>query len=749
MNGTPRAVRMAQALLHPLLRLHPRDFRERNAAEMRAVLQDALTEAQREQGAGGLLKRAAREALDLAATAARLHWTGADYRARARGRKTPHPSTPRGPMKDETRGQRLPRTAGIACAVAATGAGMLYMTMAGAPATYIAMNGLALVMGLGMIGLARTAGRDRHLPGGIVLVLGAALLATALFGLRVDGAARWVRLGGTSVQVSLIVLPAMLVSFARHRDRHSTLGIAVAALALAVQPDRAMAGILASAVAVLAVTTRDPRAHLALAGAAAGFAATLLRPDTLPAVPYVDQVLYTSFDAGLVAGLAVTGGALLLIVPALLGFRYDPDHREVHAVFGTVWLGAVAAAALGNYPTPLVGYGGSAILGYALSLSLIPPKRHPAAAGARAGDGASAKAGSMPAGAAELATALIGRRGPRARAWTALADVTGEAGGAMARRSSRAGAVALAFLLIAGAAQQGDAQPGWQPAAGHTQIPLWPNGPPDPRPGVGAEAVHYAVDPETRQRKLVGGRPYQYVENVTRPTITVYPPTTGNTGAAVIVYPGGGFNVLAIDIEGTEACDWLTSNGITCVLLKYRVPCQHEGDYRECPSAHQDAQRAMSIVRSRAGEWHIDPNRIGVMGFSAGAHMAIMSSTRFDRLYAAVDEADRVSSRPDFAIVLYPGRVAYRRTNFVPNPDIRVTERTPPTFLVHTWDDPMNLVENSLIYATALRRAGVPAELHVYAQGGHAFGLRRTELSATAWPELAEAWLKAIGVVGP
>jgi acetyl esterase/lipase len=128
--------------------------------------------------------------------------------------------------------------------------------------------------------------------------------------------------------------------------------------------------------------------------------------------------------------------------------------------------------------------------------------------------------------------------------------------------------------------------------------------------------------------------------------------------------------------------------------------------------------------------------------------MAIMSSTRFDRLYTPVDEADRVSSRPDFALVLYPGRVAYRRTNFAPNPDIRVTDRTPPTFLVHAYDDPLNPVENSRLYAAALRKAGVPAEIHLYAKGGHAFGLRRTALAATAWPELAEAWLKTIGVIG-
>lgn len=308
-------------------------------------------------------------------------------------------------------------------------------------------------------------------------------------------------------------------------------------------------------------------------------------------------------------------------------------------------------------------------------------------------------------------------------------------------------AAVLVLVLIAGATSGCGAQSGWQPPPGHTQIALWPGGPPDTRSGIGAEAVHRAVDRATGGLKLVGGKPYSYIENVTQPTITVYSPTRSNTGAAVIVYPGGGFNVLAIDIEGTEPCDWLTSQGVTCVLLKYRVPCEHQGAYNECPQAHEDAQRAMRIVRSRAREWRIDPNRIGVMGFSAGAHMAIMSSTRFDHTYAPVDEADSVSSRPDFALVLYPGRVAYRQTKFVPNPDIVVTPRTPPTFLVHTFDDPMNPVENSLIYAAALRKAGVRSEIHIFATGGHAFGLRRTGASATAWTRLAETWMKEIGAL--
>ncbi|MCC6318117.1 MAG: alpha/beta hydrolase [Gemmatimonadaceae bacterium] len=305
----------------------------------------------------------------------------------------------------------------------------------------------------------------------------------------------------------------------------------------------------------------------------------------------------------------------------------------------------------------------------------------------------------------------------------------------------------MVLTVLACSAHTAAAQAGWRPPPGHVELQLWPVDPQRPRSTAGPEAVHYAVDADGVTRKLVGGKPYVYVENVTRPTITIYSPKRDTPGAAVIVYPGGGFNVLAMDIEGTEVCEWFTATGVTCVLLKYRVPCKHVGAYRECAQAHEDAQRAMRLVRSRAREWRIDPSRIGVLGFSAGAHMAIMSSTRYRRLYEAVDRADSVTSRPDFALVLYPGRMAYRHANFVPNPDIRVTARTPPTFLVHAYDDDMNPVENSLLYATALRKAGVPAEIHVYATGGHAFGLRQTGLSAAQWPTLAEAWLRTLGMI--
>ena len=264
---------------------------------------------------------------------------------------------------------------------------------------------------------------------------------------------------------------------------------------------------------------------------------------------------------------------------------------------------------------------------------------------------------------------------------------------------------------------------------------------------MGPELSATVVD-SARRPKLVGGKPWVYVDSVSRPTMTVYTPAGRNTGTAVMVFPGGGYNVLAIDLEGTEACDWLTARGITCVLLKYRVPCVKTGPYRDCRAALQDAQRALGLVRSQAARWHIDPRKIGVLGFSAGGHMVAATSTHFDkRVYKAVDAADSVSCRPDFAIALYPGHLAVPETRFVLNPDIRVTRRTPPTFLLQAEDDPVDPVENSLVYHAALRRAGVPVELHLYVKGGHAFGMRRTGAAITAWPELLEQWLATIGMI--
>jgi acetyl esterase/lipase len=293
---------------------------------------------------------------------------------------------------------------------------------------------------------------------------------------------------------------------------------------------------------------------------------------------------------------------------------------------------------------------------------------------------------------------------------------------------------------------------GWQPSAGHTQIPIWPGAAPD------AAAV-VPAGPETAwtdSSELIGGKPVVGVKNVTQPTMTVYSPSGRNTGAAVVVFPGGGYIDLAIDLEGTEVCDWLTSKGITCVLLKYRVPDSGPAWHDDCrcnihpkaPTALEDAQRSVGLVRFHAAEWGVDPHKIGVLGFSAGGHLVADVSTHFDkRAYAAVDAADEVSCRPDFAVAMYPGHMLENTTKeWELNPLIPVTRETPPTFLVQAEDDHVDGVNQSLVYYIALKNAGVPVEMHLYAQGGHAFGLRRTKQPVTDWPQLVETWLRTIGM---
>jgi len=313
---------------------------------------------------------------------------------------------------------------------------------------------------------------------------------------------------------------------------------------------------------------------------------------------------------------------------------------------------------------------------------------------------------------------------------------------------------------------------GWQPSPGHTQVAIWPGAAPDAQPVAGPEVA------TTDNESLVAGKPVVVVSNVSRPTMTVYAPTGKNTGAAVVVFPGGGYQILAIDLEGTEACDWLTSNGITCVLLKYRVPGNRgypksapypkSGPYPESPMALEDAQRTVGLVRFHAAEWHIDPHKIGVLGFSAGGHMVAAISTYFaKRLYPAVDAADEESCRPDFAVAIYPGHLSLSAAEWdanqgarkfvvrhpatadqdlALNPDIPVTSGTPPTFLLQAEDDHVDDVHDSLAYYIALVKAGVPVEMHLYAQGGHAFGLRRTKLPITGWPQLVETWLRTLGM---
>ena len=330
--------------------------------------------------------------------------------------------------------------------------------------------------------------------------------------------------------------------------------------------------------------------------------------------------------------------------------------------------------------------------------------------------------------------------------------------------------ILLAFCAVFSVSRVCAQSSGWQPSPGHIQIPIWPGAAPDPQPVSGPETV--TTDP----KDLIGGRTVTAVSNVTTPTMTVYSPTGTNTGASVAVFPGGGYQILAIDLEGTEVCDWLTQKGITCVLLKYRVtdvgPYPKSGPYPESPMALEDAQRALRLVRFHAPEWHIDPHKIGVLGFSAGGHLTVATSVYFDkRLYPAVDAADQLSCRPDFAVAIYPGHLSRAAAEYdagmgtkkyaLPppdplatvdenlglNPDIQVTSEAPPTFLLQAEDDHVDSVYDSLSYYIALKKAGVPAEMHLYAQGNHAFGLRRTKLPITAWPELVETWLGTIGMI--
>lgn len=268
---------------------------------------------------------------------------------------------------------RRPRAVGIVCAIGAVVLGVAYMSVAGAPMRYLGINAGALVIGLTMLALfSRTEAASRRWTGGAIMAMAGALLATALLGFEVEGAARWVNLGGLAIQPSLILLPVMLVAFGRKRGVLATAGIIVAAGAMALQPDRAMAGMLALCLATLAVIRPDRHVVMALAASLAAFAATLARADTLPSAPYVDQILYSSFNVHAGAGLAIWGGLALLLVPAIVGWSRDTEDRATYAAFGAVWFAAIMAAALGNYPTPVVGYGGSAIIGYALSLLAMP-----------------------------------------------------------------------------------------------------------------------------------------------------------------------------------------------------------------------------------------------------------------------------------------------------------------------------------------------------------------------------------------
>jgi acetyl esterase/lipase len=280
-------------------------------------------------------------------------------------------------------------------------------------------------------------------------------------------------------------------------------------------------------------------------------------------------------------------------------------------------------------------------------------------------------------------------------------------------------AIALGITLTSGLA-----------ASDPQTLELWPGSPPGDTGSIGEEKVTTVADGKV-------GR----ITNVSKPTVTVYRPES-NTGLAMVVCPGGGYNHLAWDHEGEQVARWLNENGITAVLLKYRVP-RREGTPKDRPppQALMDAQRALSLTRSHAAEWGVDPKRVGILGFSAGGHLAAWASTQGGkRAYEAIDDADKADCRPDFAVVIYPGGVVKRGTSD-PTPEIRVDAGAPPMFIAMSNDDPVG-PENAVQLYQALKRAGVSAELHIYADGGHGYGMRKTDSPSATWPRRCEEWLR-------
>ena len=310
-------------------------------------------------------------------------------------------------------------------------------------------------------------------------------------------------------------------------------------------------------------------------------------------------------------------------------------------------------------------------------------------------------------------------------------------------------AAAMAFTTGSEPLKNTQTRP-WQPAAPAIQTALWPEGLAITPPAYPGPEVFGSSE------GTIAGKAITMVQHVSRPTMSIFRPTAANTGAAVLVFPGGGYRVLAIDLEGTEVCDWLTAKGVTCVVLKYRVPGSGPYWNDECncrrdpaqPMALQDAQRAISLLRAQASSLGIDPHKVGVLGFSAGGRMVADVSNQTRRAYRPVDEADKQEIRPDFAIALYPGHL-WKKPGLTLDPGVKIDPHAPPTLIFQAQDDRTDDIRQSLTYYLALQQAKIPVEMHLYATGGHAFGLRKTENPVTGWPSLADTWMHTIGVLGP
>ena len=298
-------------------------------------------------------------------------------------------------------------------------------------------------------------------------------------------------------------------------------------------------------------------------------------------------------------------------------------------------------------------------------------------------------------------------------------------------------AIGLGLCLVFGT---GPATDGAEPPPPRT-LDLWPGAAPAEFGKVGEEKSETGQDGITR------------VSNVTRPTITVHRPSPDqDTGASIVICPGGGYSILATSHEGDDVARWLNSIGVTGIVLKYRVPRRQgtPGDFPP-PQALIDAQRAMGLVRSKAAEFGIDPSRIGLLGFSAGGHLAAWASTNFDkRAYDPVDAADKVDCRPDFTVLIYPAYLLKGKGWTGPDlaDEIHPDAKTPPTFLAHAGNDPVT-VESSVRYHLALKKANVPSELHVYSSGGHGFGMKPSTKPIAEWPKRLEEWMRSRGLLKP
>ena len=270
---------------------------------------------------------------------------------------------------------------------------------------------------------------------------------------------------------------------------------------------------------------------------------------------------------------------------------------------------------------------------------------------------------------------------------------------------------------------------------------LWPQQPPGKAVQLPPEA-----DQTKPEDKLIAGRRIIKLGNVSTPQIAVYRPTKEkDTGASVVICPGGGHSILAYDLEGTEVAEWLNGIGVTGVVLKYRVP--YRDPEKRWLAAVQDGQRAMSLVRSKAADWKLDPKRIGILGFSAGGEVAgLVSFFDEQRQYEAIDAMDKVSSRPDFAVLVYPGGLEEKGKGQLRD-YIKISKQSPPMFFVHAFDDGVSVL-NSLLTAAELKKIGGAAEVHAYATGGHGYGLRHVDgQPVTDWPKPCEAWLRGLGVL--